>query len=258
MTAIGIVLIIIGTIFMIGSFFVSEKLSGAEIGEMSKLSQIEMRRMLEKELESAENEINQKISEEVDKAVGAAIDDVERKVDKETNEKIMAIDDFSNTIIENMNKTHDEIMFLYGMLNDKQSSISEASEEIKKLIDQSKESEMNMSKAMDQWSSHNSSQNDIQENDRSFVNEQKNLNLSGMDDTFNQIIKMEEDNNQKVELNSGIEEVKDVIDDENMNHNQEILSLHKKGKSNVEIAKKLKLGMGEVKLVLDLFREEEK
>ena len=38
------------------------------------------------------------------------------------------------------------------------------------------------------------------------------------------------------------------------NKNDKILSLHAEGKSNVAIAKELGLGVGEVKLVIDLFK----
>ena len=37
------------------------------------------------------------------------------------------------------------------------------------------------------------------------------------------------------------------------NNNERILELHKTGKSNMAIAKELGLGIGEVKLVIDLF-----
>ena len=39
----------------------------------------------------------------------------------------------------------------------------------------------------------------------------------------------------------------------NGNNNERILELHNQGKSNVAIAKELGLGVGEVKLVIDLF-----
>ncbi|MBQ7833104.1 MAG: helix-turn-helix domain-containing protein [Lachnospiraceae bacterium] len=39
------------------------------------------------------------------------------------------------------------------------------------------------------------------------------------------------------------------------NHNEKILALHNEGKSNVAIAKELGLGVGEVKLVIDLYRQ---
>ena len=38
------------------------------------------------------------------------------------------------------------------------------------------------------------------------------------------------------------------------NNNDRILSLHKKGMSNIDIAKELGLGVGEVKLVINLFK----
>jgi DNA-directed RNA polymerase specialized sigma24 family protein len=40
------------------------------------------------------------------------------------------------------------------------------------------------------------------------------------------------------------------------NHNKEILSLYEQGESAVEIAKKLGLGLGEVKLVIGLYKGE--
>ena len=42
-------------------------------------------------------------------------------------------------------------------------------------------------------------------------------------------------------------------EESSINSNERILELHKRGKSNVAIAKELGLGVGEVKLVIDLF-----
>ena len=36
----------------------------------------------------------------------------------------MAISEYSDTVMENMNKTHNEIMFLYNMLNDKHTELT--------------------------------------------------------------------------------------------------------------------------------------
>ena len=41
---------------------------------------------------------------------------------------------------------------------------------------------------------------------------------------------------------------------EERNNNEAILALHKAGKSNMAIARELGLGVGEVKLVIDLFK----
>ena len=46
----------------------------------------------------------------------------------------------------------------------------------------------------------------------------------------------------------------DDIESNKENNNDRILSLHKKGMSSVDIAKELGLGVGEVKLVINLFK----
>ena len=51
-------------------------------------------------------------------------------------------------------------------------------------------------------------------------------------------------------------EEKDPENEDMGNHNQRILELYKQGKSYVEIARELGLGLGEVKLVIELFRGE--
>lgn len=53
-----------------------------------------------------------------------------------------------------------------------------------------------------------------------------------------------------------VEEKEETVQQES-NHNAAILELHRQGASEIEIAKELGLGVGEVKLVLGLFREEE-
>ena len=46
----------------------------------------------------------------------------------------MAISEFSDTVMENMNKTHNEIMFLYSMLNDKHAAMTQHAEELQKMM----------------------------------------------------------------------------------------------------------------------------
>jgi len=42
--------------------------------------------------------------------------------------------------------------------------------------------------------------------------------------------------------------------EEGQNNNEKILEMHRQGKSTVAIAKELGLGVGEVKLVIDLYK----
>ena len=46
------------------------------------------------------------------------------------------------------------------------------------------------------------------------------------------------------------------VDDQGRNNNERILELFQQGRSTVAIARELGLGVGEVKLVIDLFRNQ--
>lgn len=209
MSAVEIVLIIVGIVFMIGSFMVTEKLSGAELNKIAELSQDEIKRILEKEL----NKSTARIEEQIDTSIDDSIDKVERALDKETNEKIMAISEFSDTVVENMNKTHNEIMFLYSMLNDKHTSLTELSGELSKLAAEIND-RMEQAKAEPQ-----------QEEPMEIVAEPS-------------------------------EETLEISEEEVVNHNERILEMYRLGKSYIEIARELGLGLGEVKLVIELFKGE--
>lgn len=120
MTGIEWGLILIGSIFLIGSFFVAERLSSSELSQVAELSEDELKKIIGRELANAEERTRQMIDEQIE----ASIDKVDRALGRETNEKIMAISEYSDTVIENMNKTHNEIMFLYSMLNDKHTELT--------------------------------------------------------------------------------------------------------------------------------------
>ena len=45
----------------------------------------------------------------------------------------MAISEYSDTVMENMNKTHNEIMFLYNMLNDKHTELTGLATDLQKI-----------------------------------------------------------------------------------------------------------------------------
>ena len=130
MTGVEIILILAGLVMMIGSFMVTEKLSGAELDRIAELSQNEIKKILENKLKDAEAAIE----DQIDHAIEDSTDKVERALDKETNEKMLAIGEYSDTVMEKMNQTHNEIMFLYSMLNDKHATMTEHMEELQKLL----------------------------------------------------------------------------------------------------------------------------
>lgn len=120
MTGVAWILLLIGVVFMIGSFFVTEKLSPSELNQIAELSEEELKRIIDRGLKNAETQIEDAIDEQVDQSS----EKVDRSLEKVTNDKIMAISEYSDTVIESMNKTHNEVMFLYSMLNDKHTELT--------------------------------------------------------------------------------------------------------------------------------------
>ncbi len=101
MTAVEVVLILIGVVFLLGSFFVTERLTPTEISRVAELSEDELRIVMEREMGVA----SAKISDIVDNTVDLSVDKVQRSMEKVSNEKIMAISEYSDSVMEKLKKS---------------------------------------------------------------------------------------------------------------------------------------------------------
>ncbi len=126
MTAVEVVLLLIGVVFLLGSFFITEKLSSSEISRVAQLSEEELRIVMNRELEQA----SARISDMADKAVDLSMDKIQRILERDCNEKIMAISEYSESAMEQLNKFNKEVTFLYSMLGDKHNELDECMAEL--------------------------------------------------------------------------------------------------------------------------------
>ncbi len=224
MTAVEITLIIVGIVFLLVSFLVQEKLSPKDIESITNLSENELKIIVEKQLKNA--------NDQVEDAITAVVEDktetTKRALEKETNEKIMAIDEYSNTVLESMNKTHNEILFLYSMLNDKHTELTDLATQLQQFSEHMKNTENEVLENLAL----------VAQDVRQKVNETKPI-----------------DENEAILASLGTDGQE--ADQDQINHNDRILMLHQQGFSDVEIARELGLGLGEVKLVIGLFKGEE-
>lgn len=246
MTAIEIILLIVGMLFILGSFWVTEKLSTDEIEHISELSKEEMGVMLERELESSK----QRVAELVEDTIDASKERTERSLEQQTNEKIMAINEYSDTVIEKMNKTHNEIMFLYSMLNDKHTELTNFSSGLTQQLQDLKAQEEEITnyyleqlkqqkpqyaaRPAETVSTAMAQPAELREEERLQPEPAK---QSAMDTT---------DVVPNKELETESEEEPDI--------REEILRLYEEGKDSVAIARKLGMGVGEVRLILGLYK----
>lgn len=176
-----------------------------------------------------EEVVRQQVDIAVDDVLDEAVEKTEIVLDKLTNEKIMAVNEYSDGVLGEINKNHNEVMFLYNMLNDKEKTIKDTVREVEAV----KRSVKQIGTAK---------------------GSEKLLNMTS--DSYASGVPLEEA--EKDELKKIMENdfPEPMLEEENRgNHNEEILNLFQQGLSNLEIAKQLGLGMGEVRLVIDLYRD---
>lgn len=233
MTPLQICLLIVGVILLVSSFFVVEKLTNKEVDELSRLSSAQLQRVVDKELETVE----EKVLDVVDEAVLKAVDESRRPMEELSNEKIMAISEYSDSVIDSINKSHNEIIFLYNMLNDKQDEIKQ----IVASIDRSKAQLRELTNQVDS----KANKMEVAEEDTTpafpFVN----------DEPAETVVELPEEEPSGFIFKGDREEAKAALDEKTQLQKQ-ILELYNEGLSVVEIGRRLKCGVGEVKLVIDL------
>ena len=62
----------------------------------------------------------------VDDSVDLSLNKIQRSLDKETNDKMMAIQEYSDTVLKDLEKTNKEVTFLYSMLGDKHNELQDS------------------------------------------------------------------------------------------------------------------------------------
>lgn len=287
-----VVFLLGGIVVFILSFVLPEKKTDAA-DEKKQREQIQ--KMVDEQLKSAK----EKLTESVDETVAEAVEKAERSLERVSNEKIMAVNEYSDTVLQDINKNHEEAVFLYSMLNDKHdnikstvASVEQSTKEAKKAVhevNQAKEAVMSVKEVFDAVE-RAEAESRIATADKATDDEAVDTVIidgkeTSVDEIYAELFPEKKENseeaiiakiaNKDVSSETGTKEKKSgakkkttkTVKKENVamptfagsngqgNHNEKILALHNEGKSNVAIAKELGLGVGEVKLVIDLYQQ---
>lgn len=190
----------------------------------------------EDEKKSGQDEVKavtqEMIKEEIQNQLAMISDDMlentEAKLDKIANQKIMAVGNYSEDVLKNIEENHNEVMFLYNMLNDKETTLKNTVRDIEAV-------KVSVRKMADNV------ENDVQgwENEIKFSPEEETVPAEDKEERPSQ---------------EAVPEMEDAEEEDQRSNKEKILELYRQGKSNIEIAKRLNLGVGEVNLVLGLFK----
>ena len=267
-----IVLIVVGFAAIILGYLLP---AGKELDEEDKmLMEREIRELVRREVEDQRENIENMVDDTVD----LSLDRTERAMERISNEKLSAIGEYSDTVINDIHKNHDEVMFMYDMLNDKHKNLTSVVTEVTKKADEAKkvvkEVEEKIITPQEETSFDEKEPQMMLEKITAKVitpEEAMELHVVGNTSTNEEEVKplQEQPANAKVvPITEAVRvEAKSTNPDKNMkeltasdpiSQNRQIIEMHKAGKSNMVIARELGLGIGEVKLVIDLSNKHRK
>lgn len=230
-----IILIIIGVAFIGASFYITEKLSQQDLEQISLMNEADLKKISEKQVKAMQDKVENALEDIIDESLVVT----QRGLDKETNKKIMAVSEYSETVLESINSAHNEITFLYSMLNEKQAEAAQLVGDLQKIAKMIRDMDLENSIARAEAAT---------------------ANMSNVDKNFESIAAPTVEAEEKVAVNdetTNSKEFQEVsVETPVLSKNEKILLLYKEGKDEVAIAKALDCGLGEVRLVLGLYNNE--
>ena len=241
MEAIEIIFIALGVLLLLASCFIKQKENTSiEIDYDGLVQRLSRRELSQEEIEEIRRVVARIVAERREKI----IEETDDYLSKVANEKILSVNEFSEQIIERLNVNHKEVVFLYNMLNEKEAEMKET---IGRISDVERDAALLIE--------------ELEEKKNLFLETASSRTSRELEHVVNEkpvgtqmLIAPVQQPKQAEQKPAAVK--KEQMSSEELlieNNTKEILALHRKGKSVVEISKALGLGQGEVRLVVDLY-----
>lgn len=226
-----IILLVAGGIIFVLSFFIPDR----KTTPGSAPSGDEVRALVEQELAAARNHVD----EIVEESVSYTMEKTERSLERLSNEKIMAVNEYSETVLAEIHKNHEEVMFLYDMLNHKHDGLKNTVAEINRTVREAEKAMEDLRRALPEAEAESQTTGTSQAEQAEAVSE-PDVSAEVTAETASDYV----------------EEVSGEDSEAGRNNKERIMKLYREGKSAASIAKELELGVGEVRLVIDLYQNQ--
>lgn len=125
------ILIIVGLVLMVAGFVLPAR---DDLYDSERVD-ADIREMVRRNVNASKRQVQ----EMVDTVIGDNIGQTTRAIERITNEKIQSISDYSDTVINEIHKSHDEVTFMYEMLDAKHKDLKKTSAEVTKLAKEATE-----------------------------------------------------------------------------------------------------------------------
>ncbi len=271
MTGLEIALFILGAAFIIISFFIvgntdrTAKEAAASAFDTNTLEQM-----------------HEAFVEKSNKKADLILHDVEDKLESLSNDKIIAVGEYSDQMLQKIESNHKEVVFLYQMLNEKEEELKKTAlgmentrVECEKLLRTAEEAKQRVEEMAEKakapvkapaesalarpasgvrrpsaGSTANAGNN---ESKPAPVRRKKSVEVPEPAAEVRKAPSRSTQVKDAEPLGAEAQGAAENLDTGIINRNDEIIALHKSGKSVMEISKLLGMGQGEVKLIIDLY-----
>lgn len=283
MTALEIVLLLIGIICVAVSFIFFMRLDGPENVQSVNVS------LSDKQKEAIKGQISSVFKEQTDELTRNVEVNTKDALEHLSNEKIKELSEYSDTVLAEINKNHTEVMFLYDMLNEKSKEVHNNIRDLNLAAEAVQEAMTQQNEAISKKTEAEAAENAVKEEQdakeskpkttkrttaskttaskaaakstavtRKRTTKPKSADADDVKENVSQSESIEKPVSgtvqETVEKEAQVDNEKQEKPVSNENKKEAVLSLYNDGRSVVEIAKTLGIGVGEVKLVLDLFK----
>ncbi len=113
MTGYEIIILIAGLIFLVASFFFGGKGAAAAVDVNAEIRKIKEAAVLH------ENEVRDRVKSLVENECDTAVADAQDKLSRVSNDKIIAMDEYASQVLEKIENNNQAVVFLYDMLQKK-------------------------------------------------------------------------------------------------------------------------------------------
>ena len=205
-------------------------------------------------------EIRRQVNELVTEELNAINERTEASLDKISNTKILEMNDYADTVMGEINKSHNEAVFLYDMLNEKAKEVKNtvkdvniAKHEVKKMqndIAAEPVSSVQQAAPSQQEQTDNAAYT-------ATVRDVAKERLSELVKQSNEKARISEEQAGKLKsIVSGEPEIDEIPENPQDGSPESIVYLYRKGMTVRDIAKQLGIGVGEVSLIIGLHEKE--
>lgn len=263
MTGIEIILIIIGFACICISFFVSTKKYAVIQAEEDGVQSASVWSPREEEM------IRERVQTIMTEQENRFVDETEDQMGRLCNEKIMAIDEFSQQLLEKIDNNHQEVVFMYNMLNEKEKDIKQLMTEsvqvpvVERPVERTVERPVEANEVLQESPIQPQQKSRAETGTRQISQqplfpEKKKKPGQKRPQTAIELMseraqKEKKDLPQKASVASSADSKGKSSGIPSANVNLQIQKMYKEGKSVLEISRELNIGQGEVKLVIALY-----